>query len=94
MQLPRAYQIAEVKAIATLADTAQDIPVDNRVFMISNTGAQPAYFMPKAQGVSEATTGFLIPAGQVFPQYFSCDGDLSIISNATGTSISVLFLDV
>lgn len=94
MQLPRAYQIIEVAAIASLAATAQNIPINNRVFMIANTGAQPAYFMPANQGVATAATGFLIPAGEVFPQYFSCDGNLSVISNATTTSIAILYLDV
>lgn len=94
MQLPRSYQLDEVFTVAALADTAVDIPIKNRVFMISNTGAQPAYFMPKNQGVATEATGFLIPAGQVFPQYFSCDDQLSVISNATGTSIAILYLDV
>lgn len=94
MHLPRAYQIVEVDAITGLADTAQDVPINNRVFMISNTGTEPAYFMPKNQGVATSTTGFLIPAGQVFPQYFSCDGNLSIISTASTTNISILYLDV
>lgn len=94
MQLPRAYQIVEVATIGALVDTAQDIEIGHRVFMIANTGAEAAYFMPGTQGTATASTGFLIPAGQVFPQYFSCEGNLSVISTATGTSISILYLDV
>jgi hypothetical protein len=92
MHLPRAYQIIEVIPIAALADTAQDVPINNRVFMISNTGAQPIYFNPK--GVATAANGMLLPANTVFPMYFSCDGNLSVISNATGSSLAVLILDV
>lgn len=91
MQLPRAYQMESVKPY-TVADTAVAIPIGNRVFMISNTGAQPLYINPKE--TATAANGFLVPAGQVFPQYFSCDGNLSVISNATGTTISILYLDV
>lgn len=94
MNLPRAYQIDDVKVVTGLVAAAQDVPINNRVFMISNTGAQPAYFLPKAKGVATAANGMLIPAGTVFPQYFSCDGNLSVISNATGTSLAILFLDV
>lgn len=93
MQLPRAYQIVSV-AVYDVADTAVNIPVGNRVFMISNTGAEAAYFMPAAQGTATDSTGFPVPAGQVFPQYFSCDGNLSVISTVTGTSIAILYLDV
>lgn len=91
MHLPRAYQMDSVKPY-TVADTAVPIPIGNRVFMISNTGAQPLYINPKETATS--TNGFIIPAGQVFPQYFSCDGDLSVISNVTGTAVSILYLDV
>lgn len=92
MELPRAYQIIEVIVDNALADTAKDIPINNRVFMLSNTGAQPIYFNPKE--TATADNGMLLPANTVFPQYFSCDGNLSVISNATGSSLAVLILDI
>ena len=93
MQLSRAYQIDDVKTY-TVAGTAVDVNIGNRVFMISNTGAQPVYFLPKNKGAATAANAMLVPAGTVFPQRFSCDGNLSVISNATGTTIAILFLDV
>lgn len=92
MHLPRAYQATEVITISNLVDVAQNIAIKNRVFMISNTGAQPIYFNPKE--TATAANGMLIPANTVFPMYFSCDENLSVISNATGSSVSVLILDV
>ena len=92
MQLPRAYQIVDVEVVGTLVDTAQDVAIKDRVFMISNTGAQPAYFHPTQ--TATAANGMLVPAGEVFPMYFSCHENLSVISNATGTSIAILYLDV
>lgn len=94
MEAIRPFQIDDVTTIAALVAVAQDIPINNRTFMISNTGAQPLYFKPKNKGVATAANGFLVPAGQVFPQFFSCDGMLSVISNATGTSVSILYLEV
>jgi hypothetical protein len=92
MELSRAYQITEVITLANLVAVAQNIPIKNRVFMIANTGAQPIYFNPKE--TATAANGMLLPANTVFPMYFSCDGNLSVISNATGSSLSVLILDV
>lgn len=94
MHLPRAYQIVDISIVSSLVAAAQDVDISDRVFMIANTGAQPAYFRPKAKGVATALTGMLVPANTVFPQYFSCPGTLSVISNATGTTLSILFLDV
>jgi hypothetical protein len=92
MELSRAYQITEVITLANLVAVAQNIPIKNRVFMLSNTGAQPIYFNPKE--TATAANGMLLPANTVFPMYFSCDGNLSVISNATGSSLAVLILDV
>ncbi|MFC3797901.1 hypothetical protein [Cohnella sp. GCM10012308] len=93
MQLQRAYQIVDTKVV-TLADTAQDIVIGGRVCLISNAGTQPAYIRPKAQGAASSTTGFMLAVGQSLPIFVSVDGTLSAISNATGTSLSILFLDV
>jgi hypothetical protein len=92
MELSRAYQIVDVITLANLVAVAQDIAIKNRVFMIANTGAQPIYFNPKE--TATATNGMLLPANTVFPAYFSCDGNLSVISNATGSSLAVLILDI
>ncbi|CAI6073674.1 hypothetical protein [Cohnella sp. JJ-181] len=93
MQLQRAYQIVDTNVIA-LTDTAQDIAINGRVCLITNAGAQPAYIRPKAQGAATASTGFMLAAGQALPIFVSVDGTLSAISDATGTSLSILFLDV
>ena len=72
--------------------TAQAIHIDGRPFMIANTGAQPLYINP----VATATTanGFLVPAGTVLPIKMTVQDDLSVISNATGTSLAILFFDL
>jgi hypothetical protein len=80
-----------VKSIAGLVAAAQSIPINGRTFIISNTGAQPLYINP--DGTATATS-FLIPAGVTLPIVFSCLGNLSVISNATGTSVSVMYLDI
>lgn len=86
---PRAI---EVTPIATLVATAQNVAVNGRPCLIANTGAQPLYFHPTT--TATAANGFLVPAGQVFPQKFTVKGNLSVISNATGTSCAVLILDI
>lgn len=93
MQLPRAYQIDQVMNQA-LVGAAVDIPINDRVFMVSNIGAEPAYIMPESQGAATATTGFIVPSNTVIPHIFSCHGNLSAISTATGTTLSIMFLDV
>lgn len=60
--------------------------------MISNTGAQPLYFNPTT--TATAANGFLVPAGQTLQHKFTVKGNLSVISNATGTSCAVLILDI
>lgn len=83
-------RMEEVKSFAVAA-TAVNIPINGRNFMIANNGAQPAYIDPS----SPATTGdFLIPANTVLPQVFTCLGNLSVISNVTGTTISIMYLDI
>ena len=77
---------------ANLVAVAQSIPVNGRPCMISNTGAQPLYFNPKT--TATAANGFLVPAGQTLQLKFTVMGNLSVISNATGTSCAVLILDI
>jgi hypothetical protein len=90
MQLPRAYQMEQVEQY-DVTNTAVPIPINNRVFMIVNQGGQPLYIDPKNTATADS---FMIPAGMAWPQFMSCDGDLSVISNATGTSVGILYLDV
>lgn len=81
----------EVKTITGLVAVAQNIPINARSFIISNTGAQPLYINPKGVATSSS---FLIPAGVTLPIVFCCLDNLSVISNATGTSVSVMYLDI
>lgn len=81
-----------VSVIADLKDTAQDIATLGRPFMIANTGAQPLYINPAA--TATAANGFLIPAGTTPPFKMRVKGNLSVISNGTGTSVSVMYFDV
>lgn len=81
----------EVIAIASVVDTAQNIPINGRYCMISNTGTGPLYIDTKK--TSAATTGFLIPASTTLPMELTCMGNLSVISTAAGTSVSVMILE-
>lgn len=81
----------EVKTITGLVATAQNMPINARTFIISNTGAQPLYINPKG---TATTSSFLIPANTTLPIVFSCLDNLSVISNATGTNVSVMYLDI
>lgn len=89
------YSIKKIIPIATLVDTAQNIEINARTFIISNTGAQPLYFKEKTIDSLNATAsnGFLVPANTVL-QIILTASTLSIISNATGTSASILILDM
>lgn len=80
----------EVVSIANLVAVAQNIAINGRYCMISNTGAQPLYINPKTTATN---TSFLIPAGTTLPIVLTCKGNLSVISNATGTSVSVMILE-
>lgn len=79
----------EVKAVS---GTAVNIAVDGRPFIIANKGEQPLYINP----TTTATTanGFLIPANTLLDLKMTCYDNLSTISNATGTTASVLYFDL
>jgi len=81
-----------VSVIASLKNTAQNIQTQGRPFVIANTGAQPLYINPEE--TATAANGFLIPAGIMPPFKMRVKGDLSVISNATGTSVSVMYFDI
>lgn len=80
----------ETISISNLIAVAQNITINGRYFMISNTGAEPLYIDPKK---TATTASFLIPPGTTLPIVFTCMGNLSVISNATGTSVSVMILE-
>jgi len=82
----------EVLVVGTLIATAQDIPINGRPCLISNTGAQPLYFHPNL--TATALNGFLVPAMTQMITKFTVKNNLSVISNATGTSVAVLILDI
>lgn len=88
---------AESVAVLTVAGAAQNIPLEGRPCMLVNTGAQPLYIKP--DGVATAANGFLVPAGTMFPIKFTVspginNGNLSVISNATGTTVAVMYFDM
>ena len=89
------YSIKEIINVSALIDTAQNKAIKARKFMISNTGAQPLYFKEKDVDNTDVTalTGFLIPANTVFPVILTAS-NLSLISNATGTTAAIMILDI
>lgn len=87
------YKIVDVIIKSNLVAVAQDIAISGKSFMISNTGAQPAYFKEKSGVAATASNAMLIPANNVFPQVLTAD-TLSVISNATGTNLAILILDI
>ena len=86
------YIAQKVEVKTEVKDVAVDITVAGRPFMIANTGAQPLYINPAV--TATASNGFLIPAGTVLPIKMAVSGNLSVISNATGTDVAVLYFDV
>jgi len=88
---------AETVEVKTIVDTAQNFAVNGRPCMISNTGAQPAYINPGT--TATAANGFLVAAGTTLPIKFTVSpninsGNLSVISNATGTTVAVIYFDI
>lgn len=88
---------AEAVEIKTIVDTAQNFALNGRPCMISNTGAQPAYINPGA--TATAANGFLVSAGTTLPIKFTVSpgvnsGNLSVISNVTGTTMAVMYFDI
>lgn len=81
-----------VETKANVKGTAVDIPTAGRPFMIANTGAEPLYINPAE--TATAANGFLVPAGTVLPVKMAVSGNLSVISNGTGTNVAVMYFDV
>lgn len=88
------YAIKEIHN-ASLAAAVDNQAVNNRKFMLANTGAQPLYFKEKSVDNIDCTAanGMLVPANSVFPQVLTAQM-LSLISNATGTSYAIMYLDM
>ena len=89
------YSIRDIKTNSALVGTANNEAISDRKFMIANTGAQPMYFKEKSiDGVDcTASNGMLISANSVFPTILTAK-TLSLISNSTGTSYAIMFLDI
>lgn len=81
----------------TLNATAQTVALGGLSFSISNTGAQPVYIAEKYSDLSGAdaspTNGFLIPANTTLPYPLTAQ-NLSVVSNATGSTANILTLDL
>ncbi len=86
------YVAEKVTRDASVKATAKNIAINGKPFMIANTGAEPLYINPSA--TATAANGFLIPAGVMLPVKMTVRGNLSVISTATGTSVSVLYFDL
>lgn len=89
------YSIKDMKVNAALVAAVDNVPVKGRKFLLANTGAQPLYFKEKAfDGIDcTAANGMLVPANSVFPVNLTAMM-LSLISNATGTSYTIMYLDM
>ena len=88
------YSIQNIKVNSTLVDTVDNVKISSRKFILANTGAQPLYFKEKSMDSVDCTAsnGMLVPALSVFPILTA--STLSIISNATGTSYAIMYLDI
>lgn len=89
MKIP--YKLVKVDNYSLVA-TAQPIPTNSQPFMIANNGAQPLYINPSV--TASAANGFLIPANTVLQKIFTASPSLSAISNSTGTTLSILTLEI
>lgn len=85
------YVVKEIVGDFNVADTAVSKPVNGRAVLIQNSGAQPLYF--NTETTATATNGYLVPPNSIFPILITCDGDISLISNATGTTVQLLFVE-
>jgi hypothetical protein len=88
------YKIVKISN-KSLVDAEQVEDVAFNKIIIANTGAQPLYFKEKEiDGIAATTSNtMIVPANTVFPVILTCS-DLSLISNATGTSVAIMYLDM
>jgi hypothetical protein len=87
------YSIKDIAVDSSLLAVAKDVSVSSKKFMLANTGAQPMYFKEKNGVAATASNAMLCPANTVFPQILTAS-TLSVISNATGTSYAIMYLDM
>lgn len=84
----RPYKIIEsIKKAVT--DTKQDITLSYKTFFITNAGAQPLYIAAEEDATTDS---FCIAANTTVQVPFTCE-KLSIISNATGTTASIMIVE-
>jgi hypothetical protein len=79
----------------TVGTTAQDVAVQMERCAIQNCHATAKiYFRSKDDGVAvSASTGMQVGPGETFPFPVSC-GTLSVISDAAGADVRLLFLGI
>lgn len=82
-----------LKSVTVKAVVAENVtePINGRSFMIANQGAQPLYINPSAAATS--SNGFLVPANTVLDKVFTVTGNLNMISNATGTTAAIMYIE-
>ena len=86
-----ALKMVSVVNKTDLVATAVDVAINGKSFIISNIGAQPAYIHPTATATAE--NGIIVPALTTLPTVYTCSGNLSVISNATGTDLNIIFVE-
>jgi hypothetical protein len=86
--LVRPYRI--LKSIKKdVTDTKEDITMSYQAFFITNAGAQPLYIAAEEDATTDS---FCIAANTTVQVPFTCE-KLSIISNATGTTASIMIVE-
>jgi len=84
------YVVKEIVGNFNVADTAVNKPVNGRAVLIQNTGSQPLYF--NTETTATEANGYLVPVNSIFPILITCDDNISLISNTTGTTAQLLFV--
>lgn len=80
------FHMDETRKI-NVTNTAQDIEVAYRAFMLSNTGSGVVYIKSKDDGEDATTSDFAVPAGSMVSMPLTCNV-LSVIGSG---SISIIF---
>lgn len=80
------FQIEETKHIE-VTETAQDVRIAYRAFLLSNTGSGVVYIKCKDDDKNANTSDFAVPAGTMLPMALTCDV-LSIVGSG---SVSLAF---
>lgn len=80
------FQIEETKKIE-VTNTAQDVRIAYRAFLLSNTGNGVVYIKCKDDGENATTSDFAVPAGTMLPMALTCD----VLSVVGSGSVSLAF---